>query len=69
MSRSGMLGTAVVGLALLVLPAPAADISIIGTWEFVAAVPAPWSKPENAAALQAEGNHMLKTEVTFAQGR
>jgi hypothetical protein len=57
--------------ALLALPLPgarAADISIIGKWEFVEAVPAPWSKPTSAAALKAEGNRMLKTEVTFAKG-
>ena len=48
--------------------ARAADISILGTWEFVEATPAPWSKPEDAAALQAEGKRMLTTEVTFAKG-
>jgi hypothetical protein len=55
--------------AILCAPAPAADISILGTWEFAEATPAPWSKPENAAALQAEGKRMLGTVVTFAKGK
>jgi hypothetical protein len=49
--------------------APAADISIFGKWEFVEAVPAPWTAPEDAARLQAEGNRLLKTEVTFDKGK
>jgi hypothetical protein len=46
-----------------------ADISILGQWRIVEAQPAPWSPPENAAALKAEGQHMLGTEVTFANGK
>jgi len=66
-----MLRTALACAAILVWPAPdapAADVSILGTWQFVEAVPAPWSKPEDRAALEAEGKHMLQTEVTFAKG-
>ena len=48
--------------------AKAADISIIGKWQIVEALPAPWSKPEEQAELAAEGKRMLKTEVTFAPG-
>ena len=48
--------------------ARASNISIIGKWQIVEAVPAPWSKPEDQAVLAAEGKRMLKTEVTFAPG-
>jgi hypothetical protein len=48
--------------------ARASDISILGKWQIVEAVPAPWSKPEDHAVLAAEGKRMLKTEVTFAPG-
>jgi hypothetical protein len=48
--------------------ARASNISIIGKWQIVEAVPAPWSKPEDHAVLAAEGKRMLKTEVTFAPG-
>ena len=46
--------------------APAAGVSILGKWQIVEAVPAPWSRPEEQAALGAAGRRMLKTEVTFA---
>ena len=46
---------------------PAADI--IGKWEIVEAVPAPWTAPADATRLQAEGNRLLKTEVAFAKGK
>ncbi len=48
--------------------APAANVSILGKWQIVEAVPAPWSKPEEQAALAAAGKRMLNTEVTFAPG-
>jgi hypothetical protein len=50
------------------LPARASSFSIIGKWQIVEAVPAPWSNPEDHAVLAAEGKRMLKTEVTFAPG-
>jgi hypothetical protein len=43
-------------------------LSILGTWQIVEAVPAPWVKPEEQAALAAAGRRMLNTEVTFAPG-
>jgi hypothetical protein len=42
--------------------------SLIGTWDFIQATPAPWSKPEDEPALRAEGKRMIGTEVTFASG-
>jgi hypothetical protein len=69
MKRSGLLpAAALAGLVLFAPLAPAEDISILGQWEFAEAVPAPWSKPEDKAALEAEGRRMLGTEVTFAKG-
>lgn len=64
-----MLCAALVGVALFVHPARAADISILGKWQISEAVPAPWSKPENAAALKAEGQRLIGTEVAFANGK
>ncbi len=47
---------------------PAAGVSILGTWRIVEAVPAPWVKPQEQAALAATGKRMLNTEVTFVPG-
>jgi hypothetical protein len=47
---------------------PAAGVSILGKWQIVEAVPAPWAKPEEQAALAAAGRRLLNTEVTFAPG-
>ena len=55
-------------LAMFAPNAPAAGISILGTWHIVEAVPAPWAKPQEQAALTAAGKRMLNTEVTFAPG-
>jgi hypothetical protein len=60
---------AALALAALVMfapNAPAASVSIIGTWRIVEAVPAPWVKPEEQAALAAAGRRMLNIEVIFA---
>ena len=46
--------------------APAAGISILGKWEIVEAVPAPWAPPNNRATLAALGQRMLQTMVTFS---
>jgi hypothetical protein len=46
----------------------AAEVSIIGKWQIVEAVPAPWTPVDQQAALTAQGKHLLKTEVTFAAG-
>jgi hypothetical protein len=59
---------AVVALAMFAPSAPAAGVSILGTWHIVEAVPAPWTRPEEQAALAAAGRRMLNTEVTFAPG-
>ena len=55
-------------LVVFALNAPAAGVSILGTWHIVEAVPAPWTKPEEQPALAAAGRRMLNTEVTFAPG-
>jgi len=62
---------AALALAALVVfapTAPAAGFSILGTWQIVEAVPAPWVKLEEQAALVAAGRRLLNTEVTFAPG-
>ena len=66
--RAPVLGIALAALAVASVQTAAAEISIIGKWQIVEAVPAPWSKPEEQAELAAEGKRMLKTEVTFAPG-
>ena len=53
---------------MLAPTAPAAGVSILGTWHIVEAVPAPWVKPEEQAALAAAGRRLLNTEVIFAPG-
>ena len=58
-------------LAMLVMCGPnalAAGISILGKWQIVEAVPAPWSRTEEQSALTAVGRRLLNTEVTFAPG-
>jgi hypothetical protein len=60
---------AALALAALVMfapNAPAAGVSILGKWQIAEAVPAPWVKPEEQAAIAAAGRRMLNTEVTFA---
>jgi hypothetical protein len=58
-------------LLLAALLAPAAadaeshDISIIGRWQIVEAVPAPWSPEEERSALAAEGRRMIGLDVAF----
>ena len=61
-------GAALTALAAAAIQTAAADISIIGKWQIVEAVPAPWTVPADQAELIAEGKRMLKTEVTFATG-
>jgi len=58
-------------LAMLVMSGPeamAAGVSILGKWQIVEAVPAPWSRPEEQAALAASGKRLINTEVLFAPG-
>ena len=57
--------------AALLASAPgvfAAEVSMIGRWQIVEAVPAPWSQPGERAALAAAGKRMLNLNVTFAGG-
>jgi hypothetical protein len=61
-------GAALTAMAAATLQTAAADSSIIGKWQIVEAVVAPWAAPDDQAALTAEGKRMLKTEVTFAPG-
>jgi hypothetical protein len=63
--------TTVCAVALGVVAAAqtaAAEVSIIGKWQIVEAVPAPWAPADQQAALTAQGKNLLKTEVTFAAG-
>ena len=62
---------AALAFAALVTFAPkaqAAGVSILGNWQIVEAVPAPWSPPQERAALAAAGRRLINTEVTFAPG-
>jgi hypothetical protein len=61
-------GAALIAVAAATLRTAAADISIIGKWQIVEAIPAPWTAPGDQPELIAEGKRMLKTEVTFAPG-
>ena len=47
----------------------AADISILGKWEIAEAAPGPWTAEGDRAALNAQGKRMLKTVITFANGK
>jgi hypothetical protein len=51
-----------------VASAPAASVSIMGKWQIVEAVAAPWTQPREQAALTAAGKRVLNTEVTFVPG-
>jgi hypothetical protein len=59
---------ALAALLMFAPNAPAAGVSILGKWQIAEAVPAPWVKPEEQAALAAAGRRMLNTEVIFAPG-
>jgi hypothetical protein len=70
MTRRNACRAAVALAALLMFApnAPAAGVSILGKWQIVEAVPAPWARPEEQAALATAGRRLLNTEVTFAPG-
>jgi hypothetical protein len=57
----------VAALAVAVQAEAASSTAMLGTWQIVEAVPAPWSPPEQRKALEAEGRRLLNTEVTFAR--
>jgi hypothetical protein len=50
------------------IPPAAAANSILGKWEIVEAAPAPWTDPDDHAALVAQGRNLLRVVVTFAPG-
>jgi hypothetical protein len=52
-------------LCLLAPDAPAAGVSILGKWQIVEAMPAPWVRPDNQASLAAAGRRQLNVDVTF----
>jgi hypothetical protein len=45
--------------------AQAAGVSILGKWQIVEAVPAPWVRPDGQAPLAAAGRRQLNVDVTF----
>jgi hypothetical protein len=56
-------------LALTVLgaaPVCAAGNPLLGKWEVVEAVPAPWAAEKERPALAAEANRAIKMQITFA---
>ncbi len=53
-------------LAVWAPDAMAANESILGNWQIVEAVAAPWSRPQEQAALAAASKRLLNTVVTFA---
>jgi hypothetical protein len=68
LGNAGGAALAFAGLMMLAPEAPGAGVSILGKWQIVEAVAAPWSQPEQKAALAAAGQRLLNTEVTFAPG-
>ncbi|MCX7311614.1 MAG: hypothetical protein NTV56_07785 [Alphaproteobacteria bacterium] len=62
----GASALAFAALMALAPPAPAAGVSILGKWQIVEAVPAPWSQPGEQGTLAAVGKRLLKTDVAFA---
>jgi hypothetical protein len=67
-AHAGRAAVILAALAIFAAEAPAAGVSMLGKWQIVEAVPAPWSRPLEQAALAATGRRMIDTEVTFAPG-
>jgi hypothetical protein len=44
----------------------AAGVSILGKWQIIEAVPAPWVRPAGETAVAAAGRRQLNVDVTFA---
>jgi hypothetical protein len=65
MKRMATVFAAATFVAVVPSAAPAAN-SIIGTWEIVEAAPAPWTDPDDYAALVAQGKNLLHLVITFA---
>jgi hypothetical protein len=61
--------TVVAILCTLTPPVAAAPVNpILGTWEIAEVAAAPWSPPEQRAALEAQARRDLHDEVVFATG-
>jgi hypothetical protein len=45
--------------------AQAGEPSILGRWQIADATPAPWTRPEEKAALTAQGKHLINLVVSF----
>lgn len=67
MKMSNIRRAAIAFAALVALTSTtfAANISILGAWEIAEAQPAPWTRPQEQAALAAAGKRLLKLVVTF----
>jgi hypothetical protein len=63
-----MKAAALLPLMLIAAPpgASAQKMSLIGTWEIVAAQAAPWAEEDRHAALTAAGKRLLNQIITFA---
>src|SRR3954452_3630080 len=51
-------------LCVLAPDAPAAGVSILGKWQIVESMPAPWVRPDGQASLAAAGRRQLNVDVT-----
>jgi hypothetical protein len=63
--RAGLLAAGLAAFGTAAAGAQTKEISILGQWEIVEAVPAPWADEKNHAALAAQGKQMLKLTITF----
>jgi hypothetical protein len=63
--RTGLLAAGLAAFGATAAGAQTKEISILGQWEVVEAVPAPWADEKNHAALAAQGKQMLKLTITF----
>jgi hypothetical protein len=52
-------------IAIVSAPACAGGNPLLGKWEVVEAAPAPWSAEKERPALAAEGQRLLKMQITF----
>jgi hypothetical protein len=63
--RAGLLAAAMAAFGAAAADAETKPISMLGQWEVVEAVPAPWADEKDHAALAAQGKRMLKLTITF----
>jgi hypothetical protein len=57
--------TVALGGLIAIMPACAAEISIIGDWEIVAAAPGPWTTEAERPALTNASKHLLNVAISF----